>query len=120
MTVSHTKYVIIDIIEMQKAELNVRGHTLMQRPELDMYQVRCILKSFAEKTKQGRKWLKELGMDEKMNELDQKYFEYADAFVATIPVTHKTLNDNGYHIGGEIIIAYYPTNVYGEFHMEEE
>lgn len=120
MTVVHTTYVIIDIIEMQKAEINAGGMTFMQRPELDMYQVKAVLKSYIEKTAKGRKLLKKLGYGEKITELEYRYLEYTDAFTAIIPITHDTLNQNKYHVGGEIMIAYYPTTVYGEFKMVDE
>jgi len=120
MTVSHTTFVIIDIVEMQKAEVNAGGMTFMRRPELDMYQIHAILKSYIEKTGKGRKILKKLGHGEHMTELDNQYMMYENAFTAVIPITHKALNENKYHVGGEIMIAYYPTTVYGEFHIKEE
>jgi len=119
MSVIHTKYVIIDIIEMHKAEIAAMGMTLMQRPELDMYMIRAVLKSYLEQTNKGRGLLKKLGHGDKMPELESKYLNYTEAFTASLPCTHKTLNDNKYHVGGEIMIAYYPTSVYGEFHMAD-
>ena len=63
MTVVHKKFVIIDIIEMQKAEINVEGSTLLRKTELDMYLMRAILKDFAKKTQKGREFLKKIGME---------------------------------------------------------
>jgi len=120
MTVVHKPFVIVDIVEMQKAEINILGRTVSSNPSLDMYQIKAVLKSYIEKTKEGRKILEKLGHGDKLTELEQKYFDMTDAFTASIPVTHQTLNWNKYHVGGEIMIAYYPTTVYGDFKIVGE
>lgn len=118
MSVVFKPFVIMDIIEMQKAEVKALGMTFMSKPDLDMYRIVAILKEFAEKTTEGRKMLKDLGHGEKLEELDDRYLEYQDAFIVMLPVTHHTLNKNNYQIGGEIMVAYYPTSVWASFHIE--
>jgi len=120
MTVVHKPFIILDIQEIQKAEMKVMGFSLHKNPDLDMYRVKAILKSYMEKTQKGRDFLKKIGLGEKMNELDMHYMEYAEAFTFYLPMTHKTLNENKYHVGGEIMIAYYPTNVWATFHTAGE
>jgi len=118
MTVVHKPFVITNIEEIQKAELNIMGKIFNKNPNLDMYRITAILKSYVEKTSKGRELLKKLGLEEKLDDLDMKYIEYAEAFTVTLPVTHQTINWDKYHIGGEIMIAYYPTNVWATFHAE--
>lgn len=118
MSVVFKPFVIVDIIEMQKAESSARGMTFMKNPDLDMYRIVAVLKDYIKKTGKGRRLLKKLGHGDKMDELDMKYLEYQEAFTVMIPVTHKTLNMNNYHVGGEIMVAYYPINVWASFHMD--
>jgi len=120
MSVSHKPFVIIDIIPMQKAEMSAMGMTFMKNPDLDMYRVVAVLKSYIEKTAKGRKFLEKLGHGEKMSELNEKYLEFEDAFKVMLPVTSKTINMDKFHVGGEIMVAYYPTNVWATFHAKGE
>ena len=120
MTVIHKPFIIFEIEEIQKAEINARGRTLFKKPELDMYKIKAILKEWVEKTKDGRKLLKQLGHEEHMEDLDLSYLKLQESFIATIPVTHQTLNWNKYQVGSEIMIAYYPTNVWATFHTDGE
>ena len=55
-----------------------------------------------------------------MDDLNQEYISNAEAFTATIPVTSKSIEWNKYHVGGEIMIAYYPSNVWASFHTDGE
>jgi len=120
MTVVYKPFVIIDIFEMEKAELGFLGTKLMRKPELDMFRIRAVLKSFLNNTSKGKEILKKIGLEYKLDELDQKYSEYLEAFTAYIPVTRQTLEWNKYHVGGEIMIAYYPTSVWATFHTNGE
>jgi len=120
MTVELEPYIITDIVEMQKAEMSAMGMTIMKNPDLDMYRMTAVMKCYIEKTKKGRKILEKLGHGDKLSEVEMKYLEYEESFTAFIPITHKSLNWNKYEIGGEIMIAYYPTNVWATFHAEGE
>jgi len=120
MTVSHKPYIIFEIEGIRKAEGKYKNRIFMSRPELDMYRITAILKSYIEKTQEGLNILDKLGLGEKLTQLNMEYLNNAEAFTVTIPVTHQTINWNKYHVGGEIMIAYYPTNVWATFHTEGE
>lgn len=120
MTVFFKKFVITDIILMQKAEVKALGMSFAKNPNLDVYRIVAISKSYIDKTGKGREILKKLGHGEKMDELDIKYMDYQDAFTVMLPITSKSLNWNKYQIGDEIMVSYYPTNVWATFHCENE
>jgi len=120
MTVVHKPYIIIDIIPMQKAEVKILGKVFQKNPDLDMFRIVAVTKGYIEKTEKGRKLLADLGQGEHTGKLNDMYLEYAEAFTVYIPMTSKTIEYNNYHLGGEIMVAYYPTNVWATFHCEGE
>jgi len=120
MSVSHKPYIIFEIEEIKKAEAKYKGRTFMRNPDLDMFRITAVLKSYIEKTQEGFKILEKIGLGSKMDDLNQEYISNAEAFTATIPVTSKSIEWNKYHVGGEIMIAYYPSNVWASFHTDGE
>lgn len=118
MTVVNKPYIIFDIEEVKKAEINIMGKVLKSNPDLDVYRIRAILKSYIEKTEQGFRILEKLGHGDKLSELNMEYLNTADAFTVCIPVTAKTINWNKYRIGNTIMVAYYPPSVWASFHCE--
>ena len=119
MTVSHKKYVIIEIEEVKKAEIDlpVIGK-LLRKSELDVYRIKAVLKEWITKTEEGYKMIEKLGHGDKMDKLTEEYLKTAEAFTATVPVTSRAIEWNKYHLGGDIIISYYPDNVWATFHTE--
>jgi len=120
MSVSHKPYIIFEIEEIKKAEAKHKGRTFMRNPDLDMFRITAVLKSYIEKTQEGFKILEKIGLGSKMDDLNQEYISNAEAFTATIPITSKSIEWNKYHVGGEIMIAYYPSNVWASFHTDGE
>jgi len=118
MSVSFKPYIIFEIEEIKKAELNVMGMKLHAKPDLDMYRIKAVLKSYIEKTQKGFEILDKLGHGDKLDQLNKEYLDTCEAFTAYIPITSKSININNYHLGGEIMIAYYPTDVYATWHMD--
>ena len=120
MSVSHKPYIIFEIEEIKKAEAKHKGRTFMRNPDLDMFRITAVLKSYVEKTQQGFKILDKIGLGSKMDDLNKEYLSTAEAFTASVPVTSKSIEWNRYHVGGEIMIAYYPTEVWASFHTKDE
>ena len=119
MSVSHKKYVIIDIKEIKKAEQKVRNKIIMRKPEQDIFKITAVRKSWIEKSQQGFKLLEQLGYGDKLDQLNQEYLDTAEAFTAILPATSKSIEWNKYHLGGDIMIAYYPENVWATFHAKD-
>ena len=115
MSVVFKPFIIFDIEPIKKAELVVMGVTLHKKPDLDMYRVKAVLKSYIEKTEKGFQILEKLGQGEKLGELNKIYIEQSEAFTVYLPMTHKTINKNKYGLGSEIIVAYYPPSVYAKW-----
>ena len=119
MSVSHKEYIIFEIEEIAKAEGRYKNRVFMKNPDLDMFRIKAVLKSYIEKTQDGFKILEKIGLGSKMDDLNQEYLKNCEAFTATIPVTSKTIEWNKYHVGGSIMIAYYPSNVRASFHSKD-
>lgn len=122
MTVVFKPYVIYDIVKVKEAKINIAelGLEIPGDPGLDMYHIKAVLKSWVEKSMMGRKLLSKMGLTEYMSQLESEYQDTVNAFTAVIPATARTIEWNKYHVGGEIMIAYYPTNVWATFHAEGE
>lgn len=120
MTVVHKPYIIFDIELIKKAEMKAMGMTLKKNPDIDMYRIKAILKTYIEQTKKGYKALEKLGHGKKVDDLTKEYLEQQEAFTVYLPVTAKTLEWNKYHLGSEIRVAYYPDNVWATFHTDDE
>jgi len=104
-------FIIIDVKEKKTNPIN---------PGLSIFEITAVLKDWAEKSHKGRKLLKKLKLEEYMGVLDAEYLDTTEAFTTKIPASGKTLEWSKYHVGNEIMIAYYPTNVWATFHANGE
>lgn len=120
MTVVHKPFIIFEIELVKKAEIVVMGRSLHSRPELDMYCVKAVLKSYIEGTKKGYKLLEKLGHGDKSGDLTKEYLDQQRAFTVSIPMTGQCIEWNKYRLGSELMVAYYPSNVWDTFHTDDE
>jgi len=120
MTVVHKPYIIFDIQKIKEAKIEAKKRVLARNPDLDLFRVKIVLKSWIENTKKGYKILEKLKYGDKVDQLTKEYLDTTPGFTAFIPMTAKTIEWNKYKVGSEIIMAYYPSNVWASFHTDGE